>query len=113
MQWKAVGEPTCTIMSNIASPLSLPGYEETGIHQVVFRIRSEQKIKLLNRDGHGDNASQSSPDGKVEEYLVMQRQWIRGAPKDWTIWGFTEFSTPSSIQESEEYARKVNAFQAA
>ena len=113
MEWKTIGEPSCTIMSNIASPIELPGYEETGIHQVVFRIRSEQRIKILERAGQQDSASETSPDGKVEEYLVMQRQWVRGAPKDWAIWGFTDISTQSSIKQSEEFARKVNAFQTA
>lgn len=109
MRWNLHGEPKCTIVSNIASPLSLPGYEETGIHQVTFRIRSNQTL-TLGRGGKEDGSAKNSPD--VVEYLVLQRQFVRGSAKEWKIWGFTDFSTPKSIEQGEEYAREVNAYQA-
>lgn len=113
MRWETIRKPTCTIVSNVASPLSLPGYEETGVHQIIFRIRSEQRLKISRpQDVHGDSGSDLNPRGKVEEYMVMQRMYVRGSPKNWKIWGFIDPSTPASIERSEEYARKVNAYQA-
>lgn len=113
MRWETIGKPTCTIVSNVASPLSLPGYEETGVHQIIFRIRSEQRLKISRpQDVHDDSGSDLNPRGKVEEYMVMQRMYVRGSPKNWKIWGFIDPSTPASIERSEEYARKVNAYQA-
>ena len=107
-----IGKPTCAIVSNVASPLTLPGYEETGLHQVIFRIRSEQRLKVSrSQDVHADSGSELHPSGKVEEYMVMQRQYIRGSPKSWKIWGFTDPSTLASVERDEEYARKLNAYQ--
>ena len=109
MQWNVHGEPKCSIVSNISSPLSLPGYEETGIHQVIFRIRSNQTVKLVRKGLKGDSTKNPSD---IVEYLVLQRQFVRGSAKEWKIWGFTDFSTPKSIESAEEYAREVNAYQA-
>ena len=113
MRWETIGKPTCTIVSNVASPLSLPGYEETGLHQVVFRIRSDQKLRISGtHDAHNDSGSELNPTSKVEEYMVMQRQFVRGSAKNWKVWGFIDASTPASIERGEEYARQVNAYQA-
>ncbi|KAJ4287008.1 hypothetical protein N0V90_012889 [Kalmusia sp. IMI 367209] len=114
MHWRIDGNPTCTIVSNAANPLSLPGYEETGVHQVVFRIRSNQTLQLTgSREFPESAAGYKAKSDKVTEYLVLQRQFIRGSDKDWMIWGFTDFSTRKTIDDGEEYARRVNAFQVA
>jgi hypothetical protein len=115
MQWDVQGEPSCKIVSNIASPLSLPGYEDTGVHQVTFRIQSKQVLRLggsqESRKSKDQDSTTTSSD--IVEYFVLQKQYVRGSAKDWKVWGFTEFSTPKSIEETEEYAKNVNAYQAA
>ncbi|KAL1613068.1 hypothetical protein SLS60_001300 [Paraconiothyrium brasiliense] len=114
MRWNVQGEPSCRIVSNIASPLSLPGYEETGIHQVVFRIKSKQELTLGEpEDSRKSKGQDNTTSSDVVEYFVLQKQYVRGSAKDWKVWGFTDFSTPKSIEETEEYARNVNAYQAA
>ncbi|KAF2440558.1 hypothetical protein P171DRAFT_435350 [Karstenula rhodostoma CBS 690.94] len=114
MQWNVQGEPSCKIVSNVASPLSLPGFEDTGLHQVVFRIQSKQTLRFgeskeSRKKKDQDSAATSSD---IVEYFVLQKQFIRGSAKGWKVWGFTDFATPKSIEETEEYAKQVNAYQA-
>jgi hypothetical protein len=115
MQWDVQGEPSCKIVSNIASPLSLPGYEDTGVHQITFRIQSKQVLTVggsqESRKGKDQDSTTTSED--IVEYIVLQKQYVRGSAKDWKVWGFTDFSTPKSIEASEEYANNVNAYQTA
>ncbi|KAJ4358535.1 uncharacterized protein N0V89_003119 [Didymosphaeria variabile] len=114
MRWNVRGEPSCRIVSNVASPLSLPGYEDTGVHQIVFRIQSKQELTLGgSKDSRKSKEQDNTTSSDVVEYFVLQKQYIRGSAKDWKVWGFTDFSTPKSIEETEEYARNVNAYQAA
>lgn len=113
MRWELVGEPSCTIVSNVATSLSLPGHDGTGIHQVVFRIQSKQKVAFPAIKTSRKVLRDKEPESYVEEYLVLQRQFIRGSHKGWMVWGFTEFSTPSTISQSEEYVRRLNEFQTA
>ncbi|KAL5427867.1 hypothetical protein PMIN04_001072 [Paraphaeosphaeria minitans] len=115
MLWDVQGEPICKIVSNIAMPLELPGYESTGVHQVVFRIQSKQTLKLRESEEPRKKKDQdfASTSSDIVEYFVLQKQFIRGRAKGWKVFGFTDFSTPKSIEETEEYARKVNAYQAA
>lgn len=115
MQWDVQGEPSCKIVSNLATPLDLPGYKDTGIHQVVFRMQSKQSLELgeareFRKKTEKDPATISSD---VVEYFVLQKQYIRGKAKGWKIWGFTDFSTPKSIEAMDDYARRVSAYQSA
>lgn len=115
MQWDVQGEPSCRIVSNLASPLSLPGYEDTGVHQVVFRIQSKQTLRLgeLEESRKKKDQDSATTSSDIVEYFVLQKQFIRGKANGWKVWGFTDFTTPKSILETEEYAKQVNAYQAA
>ena len=49
-------------------------------------------------------------DKTVVEYIVLQRRVISGSEEGWKVWGFTEESTPKSIEEDDEYFKKtINA----
>ncbi|KAF1958734.1 hypothetical protein CC80DRAFT_591642 [Byssothecium circinans] len=104
MVWKANGVRS-TVMSNRGLLLGLAGYENTGVQQMVFKITSQsQSLDLqggTQKQGHN-----------VVEYLVLQRQVLRGAFKDWIVWGFANEWLPETIEEDAEHERQVNAYQA-
>lgn len=115
MDWTA-DELNARVVSNRAQPLSLSSYENAGIHQIVFRVKSKQTLKITGKLGGSRNriAPYTPRSGDVVEYLVLQRQFINGQAKhqDWMVWGFANESTLAQIKEDEEYERRVNAFNA-
>ncbi|KAF2643441.1 hypothetical protein P280DRAFT_505557 [Massarina eburnea CBS 473.64] len=104
MDWKADGVKA-RIVSNRGLLLALAGYQNTGIQQIVFQVTSKwQSVNIGNtKNKEGSN---------VVEYLVLQRQAIRGVFKEWKVWGFTNEWMPETIQEDADHEKQVNAYQA-
>jgi hypothetical protein len=100
-----------SIVANRALLLSLPGYDNTGVHQIVFRMRSTQSLTYT-----APKASKSpyfsSKDREVLEYFVVQRQILRGVYKEWKVWGFANEWDMETIAEDKQAERDLNAFQA-
>jgi hypothetical protein len=100
-----------SVVSNRALLLSLPGYDNTGVHQIVFRMRSTQSLTYT-----APKASKSpyfsSKDREVLEYFVVQRQILRGVYKEWKVWGFVNEWDMETIAEDKQAERDLNAFQA-
>jgi len=64
---------------------------QTGIRQVVVRIKSRQTLEKLDARGGAIAGDQSKPKD-LEEYVVIQRRMLRGHEGDWMIWGTTQES---------------------
>lgn len=116
MQWKVDGPLKVSMASNRATPLSFPGADDIGLHQMVLRIRSRQRLELHDgaRRPKTENAPQYNPQsGKVTEYLVLQRWVVRGEVKEWKVWGFADEWNVNTIEENAQYERDIAAYQAA
>jgi protein MBA1 len=113
--WKLKGNHhvSTAIVSNRALLLSLPGYDETGIQQIVLRLRSDQSLQYdaASRDSRDRKLRYSPKEGEVLEYLVLQRQILRGVFKEWKVWGFANEWDMESIEEDAQLERELNAFQ--
>jgi protein MBA1 len=108
-EWRlneSVGVKT-RIVSNRASMLSISGYDDTGVQQIVFRMQSNQGIEYRR----GGKKIEGSQEGQVIEYLVLQRQMLRGAFKEWKVWGFANEWDLETVEEDAQQERDINAFQ--
>lgn len=114
MQWKA-DISNARVISNRAVDLNLPGYEDTGVQQVVVRIASKQTLDLYDasEQARKNGAVHRPKTDKTVEYLVLQRQVINNKVKDWKIWGFMDESTKSSIEKDAHTKKMINDYQTA
>lgn len=97
-----------SVVSNRALLLSLSGYDDTGVQQIVLRMRSTQSLQW---DTKSQKSKYNPQKGEVLEYLVLQRQIIRGVFKEWKVWGFAKEWDMETIQEDAQLERDLNAFQ--
>jgi hypothetical protein len=113
--WKLEGkrDVSASIVSNRALLLSLPGYDDTGIQQIVLRVRSKQSLRFdaTSRESRDKALRYSPKEGEVLEYLVLQRQIMRGVFKEWKVWGFANEWDMETIEEDAQLERELNAFQ--
>jgi hypothetical protein len=98
-----------SVVSNRALLLSLPGYDNTGVQQIVFRMRSTQRLKYTAQKGH--KSPYFNKEREVLEYFVVQRQILRGVYKEWKVWGFANEWDMETIAEDKQAERDLNAFQ--
>lgn len=107
------GKVKTSIVSNRALVLSLSGYDDTGIQQIVLRMRSNQTLGYISaeRELRDKTLKYSSKEGQVVEYLVLQRQMVRGVFKDWKVWGFANEWDSDTIKEDAHNERVLNAYQ--
>ncbi len=96
---KAVPSPTEIKKTTRASPKWTPD-----------SARSQKATKEADKDIASANEGEKQ---RVVEYLVMQTRVMEGKEEDWKIWGFATESTPESIEEDENYWRKMLDVQAA
>ncbi|KAF2691507.1 hypothetical protein K458DRAFT_1554 [Lentithecium fluviatile CBS 122367] len=102
-----------SMISNRATMLSFPGYDTTGVHQIVLRMQSNQSLAYNNAAStQGQDAlTYISKEGTVVEYLVLQRLMIRGVFKEWKVWGFAREWDLETITEDATTERELNAYQ--
>jgi len=114
-KWKLEGkrDVATSLVSNRALLLSLPGYDDTGIQQIVVRMRSNQSLRFdaTAKESQDKTLRYSPKEGEVLEYLVLQRQIMRGVFKEWKVWGFANEWDVETIAEDAQLERELNAFQ--
>lgn len=132
MSWQLRKFKSAKVVSHRCAPLG-SDHPDTSYRQCVVRLESEQQLSTSSTGSsvsvhkrapkwapaHAQKAEVVSPatqnvqikdNGKVQtvvEYLVMQTRVVDGKEEDWKIWGFTAESTPSRIEEDEQYWKRM------
>ncbi|KAF2265313.1 hypothetical protein CC78DRAFT_567679 [Lojkania enalia] len=128
------------IVSNRAMSIPFPGYDATGLRQVIVRVHTRQRLTMTRKtvrrsrqSGRQETYSISwNPDGEpperihadivgplsftferdIVEYVVLQRRVVRGEAEEWKVWGLTEPSTTQSIAKDKKYIEDMRQYEA-
>jgi hypothetical protein len=105
VSWELVGyKGWARVVSHVVAPYSVSvGGLPVGIQQATVRLRSTQRMRTgtvphpkLKRgttgDGKmGEDVVWGEPKEKtVTEYIVIQRQLVKGIQENWHVWGFAK-----------------------
>jgi protein MBA1 len=78
----------------------------------VQKQRDENGMETVETHNTQGQFAKTGVKKTVVEYIVLQQRVVQGKPEEWKVWGFTEESTPESVQEDEEYWRRTVDMQA-
>jgi protein MBA1 len=139
MTWHLSSISRPLIVSSRAMPIPSEGTDSrkapTAIQQVVFKIKSRQRLVIEREDLYSSGSAPSteklpwSPDGaheaavedevrpdvhekRVVEYMVLQRKYWKGEMEPWKVWGFADPTTLETLRMDEEWTEKSNAWEA-
>lgn len=84
------------VMSNRGARMPIEG---SGLRQAIVRIRSRQRLTRYKVDGSVVPGSGKEKD--VEEFVVIQRKLAGGKEEPWRVWGTTEETTLTTVEQRE------------
>ncbi|KAF2000791.1 hypothetical protein P154DRAFT_195108 [Amniculicola lignicola CBS 123094] len=127
------------VVSWRAQEIPLEHITETGLIQVIVRIKSRQRLtakfktpdapatagrsKSKSKAGKPETVAMEFDNGGAEadkfekiqtkvEHVVMQKRMLRGKEEDWRVWGFVEPSTLESVLADKAKRAEFEAYQA-
>ncbi|KAF2751998.1 hypothetical protein M011DRAFT_482766 [Sporormia fimetaria CBS 119925] len=137
-KWSPVGKLSARVVSNKFALIqrSEDKKDTTYQRQVVVKITGRQKLKITYEpkddikktkakfawvpEGtdagetgmkHKHNTEPQEIVKRVVEYMVWEMRCIKGAPKDWKMWGFTHKTTLESIAEARDMEERFKRLQ--
>jgi protein MBA1 len=112
-EWTLKDKYKVSLISNHPVMISLPGYEDTGVQQIVFRIQTTQNLtyRSTSKGSKYEGLGFDSPGAPVTDYFVLQRRVVRGKFQDWKVWGFANEWDLETIKEDAQHRRELEAYE--
>lgn len=92
-----IKNPRCVAYQVALIDPNRPKWRQSWMQQAVVVMESEQSL-VRKRQGKAEKKEQ----GKVKEYVVIQKEVIDGVDGKWRIWGTTKATTLEDVRKANE-----------